>query len=240
MVHCRNRLVIRVPGASPASTPTTLTVEALAALESWNKLQQAEHAARGAVVGPTSFDWTYACQYDGELKAEAPLAGSGDTGTTEFKAVPTDEALPLERLRKRDPILFYMACPLYADELHDKGHVETSVKLRVMDWCFLLLVRCYLRLDRDRILIRDVRWFHEFGQSYLLKDVQVRESGAHAVVSVSAFVPAGMSLTGSTRGVCVCECVRESEGDYVYMRVVPLCVAHTWVCFSTCCDALPV
>ena len=47
-----------------------------------------------------------------------------------------------------------------------------------MDDCFLAHVRCYLRIDRDRVWLRDVRWYGEFTDGAadgpaLWKDVRV-------------------------------------------------------------------
>jgi len=74
---------------------------------------------------------------------------------------PTAEQLPLDRLMRRDPILAFAALPLWEDDLHDHGVVECGIKFRVMEGCWLLLLRHYLRIDRHRVRLRDVRWFGE-------------------------------------------------------------------------------
>lgn len=65
-------------------------------------------------------------------------------------------------LLRRDPILFFHSITLYSDDLHDKGTVEVSVKIRVMPRCFLVLLRRFLRIDGGEASVRDVRYCHVF------------------------------------------------------------------------------
>ncbi|RYG42289.1 hypothetical protein EON68_02030, partial [archaeon] len=117
---------------------------------------------RGKEVSALDYDWTFAVPYDGVV-------------SDHLRAERCTDALPMEELTRRDPILFFAAMPLYNDELHDAGTVEMSVKLRFMHRCFLILVRCFLRIDGKRAWLRDVRWVYVDGWRYLLKQVQVRE-----------------------------------------------------------------
>lgn len=146
------------------------------------------HCARcrrsGGDVDVTSFNWTYTAEYDGDLTLIPPAGTCGaaaavpeqqQASAASRTLEPVSGELPLDRLRHRGAILFYAEVTLYEDELHDRGHVECKVKVRVMEDCFLVLARTYLRVDRQRVWLRDVRWYHEFGEPALLKDVQLRE-----------------------------------------------------------------
>lgn len=119
----------------------------------------------------------------------APVGDGAPPGVAAPGAAPP--ALPLAKLRRTDsPILFFASVPLFADELHDRGRTEAVVKLRVMSDCFLLLARCYTRVDGVRVALRDVRWYADLPQLQpqhgglspphaalsLLKDVQVRRA----------------------------------------------------------------
>ena len=63
---------------------------------------------------------------------------------------------------------------LYDDELGDRGTTSVSVRIRVMDDFFLVLLRQYCRVDGEMVRMRDTRVFHAFGSPLLLKDVQTR------------------------------------------------------------------
>lgn len=128
------------------------------------------HEAEKGPIGPTNFDWTFWNEYDGEVDGPVERAADG-------------EGLPLSLLRRRDAILFFAELPLYEDDLHDKGEVAVSVKVRVMESCFLVLLRTFLRLDADRARLREVRWCHRTGSHRFVKDVQVREADAATVLA---------------------------------------------------------
>jgi hypothetical protein len=116
----------------------------------------------------------------GRPLATAPAAATAASSSSSSSPPPSPRTgatvarIPLERLRQRDPILFYQSFRLYADELHDRGIVEASAKVRVMDGCLLVLVRTFLRLDHERVWLRDARWFLSFGDGHFVKDVQLR------------------------------------------------------------------
>lgn len=208
MTHPGNFLEIRhVP------TGFRLRVDAAGALKKW---QAEQLAVYGASLGPTAFNWTYDCHYDGDA-AFAPAGSyvaalSGETAAGSAgsapSVVPTSERIPVDKLKRPDPILFYQSFRMYADELHDNGFVESSAKFRVMPTCFLLLVRVYLRLDRERVWMRDVRYYHAFGEPHIIKDVQLRQDAVAELRKVRA-----------ERGMRVCVRVR----------------AVAWPCSSNAC-----
>lgn len=96
--------------------------------------------------------------------------------------------LPLDKLRRPDPILFFDEVDLYEDELGDNGMSCLSVKVRVMPACLLLLSRFFLRLDNVIFRVRDTRVYVEFETGQVLRDYCTME-GAYAklkeVISMS-------------------------------------------------------
>ena len=190
-----------------AASGWRLTVDTAGALRAWSMAQEADpwHArADGRPCDATSFDWTYSGgAYRGDYPATAggeeswvvsgggseqggssssERGGSGSEHGGSGSGRSAAPALPLDRLRRRDvPILFYASVPLYADELHDRGRTEVSVKLRVMPDSALLLLRRYTRIDGVCVSLRDVRWFLELGDQgaariTLLRDTQERSA----------------------------------------------------------------
>ncbi len=75
------------------------------------------------VVKP--FDWSYSTTYAGTVDPAAgkPLAQA-------------DTAIPIELLKRRDPILFFDEVVLYESELDDNGISMFSVKVRVHEHSF--------------------------------------------------------------------------------------------------------
>ncbi|KAF3924811.1 hypothetical protein ABW21_db0202210 [Orbilia brochopaga] len=126
----------------------------------WQKQRESMHEGIKEVVKP--FDWTYSTNYRGTL-----------TGNARFE--PTTEQIPLDKLRRQDPILFFDDVMLYEDELADNGMSILSVKVRVMPARLLLLARFYMRLDDVVFRIRDTRVFVEFAEGVVLREYQERE-----------------------------------------------------------------
>lgn len=69
------------------------------------------------------FDWTFTTDYLGTL-------------TGGFTVTPTDTRIDLDKLRRREKILFYHDLLLFEDELHDNGTAVCSVKI-VSNTCFI-------------------------------------------------------------------------------------------------------
>lgn len=111
-------------------------------------------------VDVTHYDWTYMNNYEGDIQNTKP---NGNNPTLS----PSTGTLPLPILTKRSTILYYAQVPLYASDLADRGIVECNVKIRVMEEGFLILLRTYLRKDRESVWLRDVRWFGEILSSNL-------------------------------------------------------------------------
>lgn len=109
------------------------------------------------------FDWTYS----------SPYAGTVQSGHV---AHASEEQVDLERLKRRDPILFFDEVILFEDELADNGGSMLSVKLRVMPSCFFALQRLFIRVDDVMFRVFDTRIYHEFGKPFVVRETQRRES----------------------------------------------------------------
>lgn len=132
----------------------------LACAEAWKESRAESSEFLEEKVKP--FDWTFTTNYTGT--------------TTGLKEEPTNERIDVEKLKRRDNILFYQDLTLFEDELHDNGIAVCSVKIRVMPNTFFILLRYFLRIDNVMMRINDTRIFHEFGQNYLLREYTSREA----------------------------------------------------------------
>ncbi|SPO02800.1 related to TIP41 - negatively regulates the TOR signaling pathway [Cephalotrichum gorgonifer] len=113
------------------------------------------------VVNP--FDWSYSSTYDGTL---AP-------GSASF--APTERAIPLELLKRRDPILFFDEVVLYESELDDNGISLYSVKVRLHEKRMLLLARLFVRVDNVIVRVRDTRVYVDFETDEVIREYTARE-----------------------------------------------------------------
>lgn len=114
------------------------------------------------------FDWTFTTDYKGTLFSNDKAIAVKET----------EERIDLEKLKKREQILFYQDVCLYEDELADHGVAQCSVKLRIMKNCFFLLLRYFLRVDNVLIRMNDTRFYHEAGWNYILREYTSRECEA--------------------------------------------------------------
>lgn len=73
-------------------------------------------------------------------------------------------------LSPENQILEYGEVLLYEDELADRGNSKCSVRFRVMDDCWFVLLRSYIRLDKVAVRILDTRVFHKFGSTEIIRD----------------------------------------------------------------------
>lgn len=60
---------------------------------------------------------------------------------------------------------------------------EVSVKIRVMQCFFLVLLRCYI-ITGAGVFMRDVRFYHRFGDKHVLRDEEVREASMQQLEQV--------------------------------------------------------
>lgn len=106
------------------------------------------------------YDWTYSPNYN---------------GTTNIKFEPTESKIPIDRLLRPDPILFFDESVLYEDELGDNGISVLSIKVRVMPTCMLLLSRFFLRIDDVIFRVRDTRVFIDFDTNNVIRETKLQE-----------------------------------------------------------------
>lgn len=107
------------------------------------------------------YDWTYSTNYKGTVK------------NAEF--VPCNEELPLQKLLRPDPILFFDELILFEDELGDNGISMLSTKIRVMHTCVLVLCRFFLRIDNVIFRVRDTRIYIDLETNKVLREYKIQE-----------------------------------------------------------------
>ncbi|KAK4944142.1 Tap42 interacting protein [Elasticomyces elasticus] len=126
----------------------------------WQQSREDTHDIK-EVVKP--FDWSYTTDYKGELATGSPAFQEGS------------DPIPLELLRRPDPILFFDDVILYEDELADNGITMVSCKVRVMPARLLLLCRFFMRLDNVMLRLRDTRVYVDFGKREVIREYIARE-----------------------------------------------------------------
>jgi type 2A phosphatase activator TIP41 len=140
------------------------------------------------VVRP--FDWTYSTDYRGTEEAggrdgEARLAESGGA------------QIPLELLKRRDPILFFDEVVLFESELDDNGISLVSVKLRVMEHRMLLLCRQFMRVDGVLVRVRDTRVYVDFVRDEVIREYTAKEDrfeNVRRALLMSGLVPDAVTV----------------------------------------------
>jgi type 2A phosphatase activator TIP41 len=134
----------------------------------WSSSREASSAADiRQVVKP--YDWSYSTDYRGSVSV-----ADGSTGPAASLA-PTSREIPLELLKRRDPILFFDEVILYESELDDNGMSVLSVKVRVMEHRMLLLCRLFMRLDDVVVRVRDTRVYVDFDTDTVIREYTAKE-----------------------------------------------------------------
>eukprot|EP00828_Plagiopyla_frontata_P048893 TRINITY_DN9543_c0_g1_i2.p1 TRINITY_DN9543_c0_g1~~TRINITY_DN9543_c0_g1_i2.p1 ORF type:complete len:157 (+),score=30.60 TRINITY_DN9543_c0_g1_i2:84-554(+) len=91
-----------------------------------------------------------------------------------------------DRLTPENPIIFANSIQFFEDEIGDSGIVYCQCRFRIMEDCFLLLFRNYLRVDKVIVRVIDTRIFHTFGQKFVVREFVVKES-SWKEISTSGF-----------------------------------------------------
>ncbi|KKA19342.1 Ubiquinol-cytochrome C chaperone [Rasamsonia emersonii CBS 393.64] len=133
----------------------------------WQKSRENTHEGIKEIVRP--FDWSYSTDYKGTLYPTAK----------QFE--PSTVPIPIELLKRPDPILFFDDVMLYEDELADNGVSMLSCKIRVMPERLLLLSRFFMRLDNVVFRLRDTRVYIDFDKLEVIREYQARELGYEEV-----------------------------------------------------------
>ncbi|KAK2802496.1 hypothetical protein FQN50_007302 [Emmonsiellopsis sp. PD_5] len=127
----------------------------------WQQSRENTHQGIKEVVKP--FDWSYSTDYKGTLSP----------GAKPFE--PSSSPIPLELLKRPDPILFFDEVMLYEDELADNGIAMLSCKIRVMPSRLLLLSRFFMRLDNVLVRLRDTRIYVDFETGEVIREYLAKE-----------------------------------------------------------------
>jgi len=137
--------------------------------QDWHKSREEAHDFK-KLEEVKPFDWSYTPQdYRGEVAPESP----------EFKE--SNVQIPLELLKRPDPILFFDDVILYEDELADNGIAMLSVKIRVMPARLLLLSRFFMRLDDVLVRVKDTRVYIDFEKKWVVREYLEKEKEYEAV-----------------------------------------------------------
>ena len=126
-----------------------------------NAHREHHHEGIKEIVKP--FDWSYSTDYKGTTSHNAPF----------FQ--PSSKQIPVELLKRPDPIKFFDEVMLYEDELADNGITMLSCKIRVMPDRLLLLSRFFMRLDGVVFRIRDTRVYVDFHTQEVVREYVSKE-----------------------------------------------------------------
>ncbi|KAG9229733.1 TIP41-like family-domain-containing protein [Amylocarpus encephaloides] len=131
--------------------------------QEWSSSREKTHEGIKEVVKP--FDWSYTSDYKGTVTHGKGFELQKDNS----------DPIPLELLKRPEPILFFEEVVLYESELDDNGISLFSCKLRVMSDRMLLLCRLFMRLDNVLIRIRDTRIYVDFVLRQVIRDYTEKE-----------------------------------------------------------------
>lgn len=137
-----------------------------------NLSRENTHQGIKEVVKP--FDWSYSTDYKGTLSNRGK----------QFE--PSTKPIPVELLKRPDPILFFDEVMLYEDELADNGIAMLSCKIRVMPSRLLLLTRFFMRLDNVLVRLRDTRIYVDFDTGEVIREYLSKEAEYEKVREVCA------------------------------------------------------
>ncbi|KAK8055451.1 hypothetical protein PG993_000678 [Apiospora rasikravindrae] len=185
--------------------------------KSWSASREQTSAGIKEVVKP--YDWSYSTTYRGTTTPSTSTSPSSSTppssdhncnNNTQTKNIPMlapvgpaaddptrpAQQIPLELLKRRDPILFFDDVVLYESELDDNGISMLSVKTRVHEQRMLLLCRLFMRLDHVVARVRDTRVYVDFDTDEVIREYTVKEGSYNDLKD--AFRTSGMTPDGVT------------------------------------------
>jgi len=165
---------LRIDFTTRAALEEIVGQEASAVLpyaDKWKDKGGMETAFGPVKVQEHNYDWTHATPYAGTV---LQVVEEGDP-IPHPNATDKGEPIPMEMLKRKEPILFFDELVLYESELEDNGTSKLTVKLRVMPSCWFVLMRMYLRVDHVLVRVVDTRMFHAFGSDKVLKERKTLE-----------------------------------------------------------------
>ena len=117
-------------------------------------------------------NWTFTTRYQGTLTSFSDSSES--TNSLVWK--PTEAEIDYARLRDRSkPIMKHEDIILYEDELDDNGQAQLRLRFRLMQDCFFILLRFYLRLDDVLVRLVETRLYCYGGEKRIIRESCYRE-----------------------------------------------------------------
>lgn len=133
-------------------------------------------------------DWTYTTPYKGTVRylsqatkhikdvTSLELTANKDASNVLVLKETPDEKISFEMLGPENPIVHFGEVYLFECDLDDCGYVQSKVRFRVMNDCFYILLRFYLRVDGVLVRIFDTRVFHKYGSDHIHREFQHKEN----------------------------------------------------------------
>lgn len=118
------------------------------------------------------YDWTYTTEYKGTIHDDDEK--SNEAVRYVFRRDDFVE-LPIDKLSRPDPILYFDDMILYEDELADNGISLLTCKIRVMNERLLLLMRFFLNVDDVILRVYDTRIYVEFDTNEIIREFKKYE-----------------------------------------------------------------
>ena len=118
------------------------------------------------------YDWTYTTEYKGTIHDDDEK--SNEAVRYVFRRDDSVE-LPIDKLSRPDPILYFDDMILYEDELADNGISLLTCKIRVMNERLLLLMRFFLNVDDVILRVYDTRIYVEFDTNEIIREFKKYE-----------------------------------------------------------------
>jgi len=110
-------------------------------------------------------NWTFSTTYRGTFESNSNLS---------FQ--PTLLKIDYDRLKDQTKkIAFNEDIVLFEDEADDNGQMQLRLRFRVMQDCFFILLRNYIRIDGVIIRLIETRIYHESGTKHLVRENSYRE-----------------------------------------------------------------
>lgn len=165
------------PDALDAVDKTDKHMLKVAYARDWESTRENTTQKIKEVVKP--YDWSYSTTYAGTVTP-------GATDQPQRQLQDTHKTIPIELLKRRDPILFFDEVVLFESELDDNGISVYSAKLRVHEQRMLLLCRLFMRLDNVVVRIRDTRIYVDFETEEVVREYTAKESSFKDVKNVGS------------------------------------------------------